>query len=206
MKSYPSWEQVRAALGDKVIDALREAVSTTREDLTDYRRLRPAWVAAHTERGLAAWIHDRFWFQLVALVEELPGVSLVDHEPTREIWVGPNHRLRVKRHHEDGHVSTYPTLTALDFLGNEQLNFDGFEEVHLIAGYTWEREARDLGPAVISLRNGSAIIWKEELEPPAANAGSADVIRPITPQPVPPMIELAADDDKESNIGDSGSE
>lgn len=200
MKSYPSWEDVRPALGDKVVDAIGQAVDRARSDLTDYRKVRPLFVAEASERGLAGWIHDRVWAHLVALLDETPGVAFVDQEPVREMWVGLNYRVRVKRHHEDGRVSTYPTQTALEFLAQAQLVIDGLDPVHLIAGYTWLREVRDLGPAVISLRDGNDIIWQRDLSPLAEGMGDSSKL-PVLAEPPAPVIEGAATGDDAKTQG-----
>ncbi len=100
------------ALGDKVVHGLSRAVTLGRNDLADYRAIRPGWVASSSERGLASWIHDRIWYHLVAQVDGIDEVTIVDQEPTREMYVGVTYRVRVKRHHTDGTVNSYPTPTA----------------------------------------------------------------------------------------------
>ncbi len=59
---------------------------------------------------------------------------------TREVMVSSTYRLRIKRHHTDGLVSTYPTQTALEFLEQPSGQLEGMELVHLIAGYEWDHE------------------------------------------------------------------
>ncbi len=62
------------------------------------------------------------------------------------MYVGVTYRVRVKRHHTDGMVNSYPTLTALDFFGQRgTLPIPGLEEINLIAGYEWDREERAMG-------------------------------------------------------------
>jgi len=189
MKSYPRWAEVSEALGDKVIASVKIATTLARADLTTYRRAFPVWVAEATERGLASWIHDRLWFHLAVDLDGLPRVELVDHEPTREVWVGLNYRIRIKRHHEDGQVNTYPTQTALEFVTQPDQGFlDGLEQWNLFAGYVWVRDEREIGSAVISLHEGDSVIWEERLDEPegGSDAGPA---RPVTPEPKPPTIE-----------------
>ncbi|HEU0131453.1 MAG TPA: hypothetical protein VFQ85_10745 [Mycobacteriales bacterium] len=187
MKSYPSWDQVRADLGDKVVAAFVEAVALTRADLTLYREAFPGWVARHSERGLANWIHDAFWAHAAAILDGVPGVTLVDREPRREIGIGYSYRIRLKRHHLDGHVATYPTEGALEFLAQPaQETFDGLSETHLIAGYEWDEDTRAIGDALISLRDGSVIIWKEPLVDDEEDGGVVAV--PSVRGPVPPVI------------------
>src|SRR6266536_2149800 len=84
-RSYPTWDEIEPALGDKVINAVVAAVASTVDDLADYRRFRPAWVAQASERGLAAWIHDRLWYHLVAALDDHPQVTITDKGVLREI-------------------------------------------------------------------------------------------------------------------------
>lgn len=192
-RSYPTWEQVSSALGDKVIDGVVAAVKATKADLADYRSLRPAWVAQASERGLAAWIHDRMWYHLVTALDGHPDVIITDKGVLREITVGPEnsvYRFRVKRHHEDGDVSTYPTQMALEFLAQvEGEMLDGFDELHLIAGYKWNRDERAIEYPVISLRDGRQnLIWERNLSDWGdEDAGPQEL--PTIPEPPAPVID-----------------
>jgi hypothetical protein len=126
-------------------------VKLSKADLATYRRLHAGWVVQSSERGLAAWIHDRPWYHLAAALADLPGVVITDNGVLREFAVGPETeviRFRVKRHDMDGDVSTYPTQLALDFLAQVEGMLPGFRELHLIAGYRWDREERAMGGAV----------------------------------------------------------
>jgi hypothetical protein len=194
MKSFPTSDEVLGALGDKVAEALSRSALLAKEDLLEYRRLRPAWVAAHSERGLASWIHDRQWDHLTALLTGVAGVSFVDKEPIRDIWVGINYQLRIKRHHWDGRVSTYPTQAALDFLAQPetQETLEGLGEVHLIAGYSWDKEMRDIAAGVLSLRDGlNKQIWLIELPLPGI-PGTGVSTMPTSPTPTAPTIDTGA--------------
>jgi hypothetical protein len=196
MKSWPSAQVVQDDLGDKIIEAFAEAVDGARNDLRDYRRGTPNYVAESSERGLANWIHDRLWHHLVHLLDDVPHVDVVEHGPTRELFVGLNYRVRAKRHSEDGAVSTYPTQTALLFMeqGN-QPTFEGMEIVNLIVGYTWLAEARSIGGAVLSLRDASDhIIWQSELSR-TTQVVELDAARDQDEEQVPglPNISLSSD-------------
>lgn len=192
MKSFPDSRLVLGALGDKVTDALSRSALLAKADLLEYRRQHPAWVAAHSERGLANWIHDRQWDHLMILLTGVEGVSIVDKEPIRDIYVGLNIHVRVKRHHFDGRVSTYPTQAALDFMNQSpfiQDTLDGLEQIHLIAGYHWEKEVRDVTAAVLSLRDGiDKVIWMIELPLPDESGSEISPI-PVVPTPKPPVID-----------------
>lgn len=194
MDSYPQPDEVIEGLGDKVIAGLSGAVGKAANDLKAYREFRPDWVADHSERGLANWIHDRLWRHLLAELDELPGVKLVDEEPIREIFVGVRYRLRVKRHREDGAVSTYLTPLALEFFAQGQLALEGLEEIKLIAGYEWDPDTRMIGGAVISMRDGrDNLMWIERLQPPAT--GAVGLTPTPVPGPTPPKIDVATEGD-----------
>ncbi|MGU3435017.1 hypothetical protein ACNHUS_18615 [Actinomycetes bacterium M1A6_2h] len=153
-------------LGDKVVHGVAIAVRSTRQDLADYRSVRPAWVAEHSERGLANWIHDRMWVHLQRQLEHLPECRFVNDEPERRFRVSDKYLFRAKRHDEYGTVATYPTQTALTFM-EQELSLDGMDEVRLLAGYMWDREERAIREGVISLRDSAKnVVWLEKLTEP----------------------------------------
>jgi hypothetical protein len=188
----PEPDVVLRGLGDKVVDSLSRAVVLGRRDLAEYRSSFPGWVADASERGLANWIHDRIWSHLLVQVQGIEEVSIVDKEPTREMFVGTTYRMRVKRHHIDGQVNSYPTPTALDFFGQGgTLPIPTLEEVNLIAGYEWDREERAMGVPMLSLRNGQTnIIWSVELPEVDEQGEAGIVVRPIVPGPTGPTVGL----------------
>ncbi|MFE3202876.1 hypothetical protein [Embleya sp. NPDC059237] len=194
MISYPESDEVLAGLGSKVVQGLVHAVVQARADLLRYRMREPAVVAQHSERGLANWIHDRMWAHLVAVLDGHPEVTLSEGEPTRELVVGLRYRLRIKRHRDGGQVSSYGTQTALEFFAQgHQDTFPGLEELRLTAGYEWDADARDIGDAVLSLRDGKDhIVWLEHLVDTGELGGSGAVqpVRPSTPSPALPSIEV----------------
>jgi len=192
MFDAPEPDVVLHVLGDKVVHGLSRSVALGRQDLAEYRSAHPGWVADACERGLANWIHDRVWAHLLVQVEGIDEVSIVDREPTREVYVGTMYRVRVKRHHTDGLVNTYPTQTALDFLGQGgTLPIPTLEEINLIAGYEWDREERAMGAPLLSLRNGRTnIIWSVELPEVGEQGDGGVVVRPTVPGPTGPVIGL----------------
>ncbi|MFG3147208.1 hypothetical protein [Streptomyces sp. NPDC048243] len=202
MISFPQSPKVLSGLGPKVTHSLVRAVDLAAGDLQTYRETYPSWVAQHSERGLANWIHDRLWAHLIAELDGHPGVTLTDGEPTRELTVGISYRLRVKRHRDDGQVSSYATQTALEFFAQgPQEAFPGFEEVRLTAGYEWDPDARKIGEAVLSLRDGQEkVVWLVPLrsagEPPAT--GTVQPVQPTTPTPQLPSIDVPAAGQRES--------
>lgn len=165
-----------------------------RADLTVYRTTFPGWVADSTDRGLLNWCHDRAWAHSVRIFEGVREVSFVDRPPTGELFVGIRYRLRVKKHDIEGAISTYLTQGALDFLEQEPMTLEGLEEIRLIAGYRWDAELRDVGAAVLSLRDRhDRVIWMHELDEPAG--GAVAITTPILPTtgPRPPRIEMGSD-------------
>ncbi|MGY3515095.1 hypothetical protein ACVMYR_02130 [Micromonospora sp. PTRAS2] len=194
MISHPTFEQVLEDLGDKVITGMGRAAQAARGDLLKYRRENPLWVADSTERGLANWIHDRLWTHLVGELDHLSEVYVHDKEPSRELWVGVRYRLRIKRHGQSGEISTYPTLAAMSFFTQGQEAFEGLEVIRLCAGYIWEKEERDMGEAVLSLRaSRDKVIWCRPL-PFAGEARTGGEVRPfpVTPtaEPKAPLIDF----------------
>lgn len=188
-----SSDQVLDGLGGKVVDAFGAAVVGARGDLAAYRELLPSVVADHSDRGLLSWLHDRAWRHLRGELDGVPGVSFVDKPPVRDLWVGTGFRCRVKKHDIAGLVRTYPTRAALDFMAQpEQPTIDGFGIIALCAGYIWDPADREVGPAVLSLRDGvDNLIWMHRLaEPDAGNPAAS--IRPILPPvtPRPPVVDV----------------
>lgn len=194
ISGFPSAEDVLDDLGDKVVEGLALMVARIRADLTLYRTTFPGWVADATDRGLLNWCHDRAWAHTVGIFDGTREVSFVDRPPTRELYVGTRYRLRVKKHDIEGAISTYLTQGALDFLEQEPMTLDGLEEIRLIAGYRWDPELREVGAAVISLRDGhDRVIWMHELDEPAG--GAVAMTTPILPTtgPRPPQIAMGSD-------------
>lgn len=202
MISYPQSNVVLAALGDKVVDALTAAVARTREDLVTYRAGNPLWVAEASERGLAGWIHDRLWAALVELLHDNPDVHLLESGPTRDVIVSSRYRIRMKRHDISGNVASYPTQGAMEFFAQPSIpTLEGMDQVHLIAGYSWTKDLREIGAAVLSMRDGkNNVIWLVDLDAHAGalagtTTGGFTPIAPAIDTPVAPVIELAADRD-----------
>ncbi len=71
-------ERVLDELGEKVLAALSGAIDETRDDLRDYWRIRPDFVEQSSPRGMANWIHDRFWSNACHLLDSVDGVVCLD--------------------------------------------------------------------------------------------------------------------------------
>lgn len=185
-------ESVLDGLGDKVVHALGKAVSLTRNDLRDYRQLRPDWVSGHSERGLANWISDRLWVHVQTELDSISDARTRELGATREVMVSGRYRFRFKRHDLEGSVSTYPTATAVEFL-EQSPQLPGLEQLNLIAGYEWDRDQRSIVRAVLSLRTDQEhIVWLATL--PETGDDSARVLTlPTSDGPAQPAIELNPD-------------
>jgi len=194
MKSYPNSAEVFADIGEKPVGAFATSVQRTRQDLAKYRSTFPLWVSDHGERGLANWISDRLWAHLLSLADSISDMSVVEKGPLREVLIGVNYRFRVKRHDEEGNIASYETPSFLDFVLQEpsEAKLPGLEETRLVAGYEWNKELRDIGAAVISLRDGKEnVIWKEQLPEPAdESTGLGHVVTPEQAGPTAPIIDL----------------
>ncbi|TCC10336.1 hypothetical protein [Kribbella soli] len=191
MFSYPTPDEVLAGLGDKVVGGLANAVVAVAADLVEYRRIAPHFVSRHSERGLANWIHDQMWSHVLRELDSIPNVSFVDKEPTRDVYVGLDYRLRVKRHSPTGAIRSYPTQEALSFVTQQPdlLSEDGAGIVNLCVGYEWDAGSRTIGGPVMSLRDGSfdEVIWVIDV---SAGSGGEGTVRPMFPTgaPKPPTI------------------
>ena len=190
----PTFEQVKAGLGDKVVGAVSLSVAHATERLAVYRRTLPDHAAEHSQRGLANMINDWLWASIRHSLDPVANVALHDREPTHEIGVGLAYRLRVKRH-RDARVRSYPTQTFLDFqLQGPQLMFPSMSEVRLNVGYRWDDQTHSILAPVISLPHGGDVIWDQTLETVAPNV---EPLRPEVDGPQLPIIDLVDDDDAE---------
>ena len=202
MSRYPVPDEVLASLGDKVVAGLSTAVASARQDLADYRAAFPHIVADHSGRGLANWIHDRMWAHATVALDGINNLAWVDSGPSRDIYVGMDYHIRLKRHSSTGAIRNYPTATALDFVAQEPdlLTLLGITTLNVSVGYEWDDLTRSMGNAVISLRDGSFddVIWMSDL--PAAPAAGGVIVTPIVPTgdgPAAPIIEVPRIDGQE---------
>ena len=193
MKSYPKFQDVLDGIGEKSTAAFVLGVKRTKTDLRTYRETFPQWVADASERGLANWIHDRLWSHLAGFAEDIPDMETIEKGVLREMIVGVNYRFRVKRHSDIGSVASYRTEQFREFVAQPDQQLPGMEETRLILGYEWIKDAREIGPAVLSLRDGEDnLIWNEPL-PDVADTdegGTTPIITPQRPAPTVPVVEV----------------
>lgn len=192
-----------AALGDKVTSAIALMAAQTREDLRVYRNTFPGWVANATDRGLLNWVHDRAWSHLTAILDDTSEVSFVDKPPTREMFVGTTFRLRIKKHDIEGEVATYPTEAAMLFM-TQPITLEGLDEVHLIAGYRWDSDSRQIGAPVVSLRDGDNLVWIHELDEPTSGVVTPTPMFPPVDPSLPNIVIDADADHKADDAGEVG--
>lgn len=159
-------------IGDKFLLAFSASVTRARQDIDDMRAWKPDWFPTMHSRCLSNLIHDRIWAHLVQAVEADRSAVIIEYGATREVQVGNNFLLRIKRHRDGNQISTYPTQTALQFyLQPAQTAIIGLELITLAAGYRWDDDLRKITAPVLSYRDGQDNpIWAVELDEPAAGA------------------------------------
>lgn len=197
MESVVSFDRALAALGDKTVEGIVHAVEGARDDLAEYRSLKQDWVSEASPTGLANWISDRVWARLRVLLDDVSEADLRAQGHTREIWIGTQIRVRVKRHDQGGRVASYPTRTArfVYDLDPDEAPFDGLDATTLTAGYVWDPETRQIGTAILALSRelGSKAEWMEEL--PNQDGVALRLHRPSTDGPTPPVVLTALGED-----------
>ena len=178
-------ERVLEELGDKVLDAFAEAMDATRLDLRRYRLEQPDLSARSSPRGLANMLHDWMWHNFCRLLDSIDGVSFYEQGPIREIIVNDRYRIRLKRHNSSAQIGLYPTQLALAFKNqpDEQRVFSGMEQIRLACGYVWRRNAGQIGPTVLSLRDGFVTRWVHEM-PSGLGSATPLLIEPTAPPPI----------------------
>ncbi|MFT4189796.1 MAG: hypothetical protein QM621_14625 [Aeromicrobium sp.] len=187
-------DAVLTELGSKFPAALITATNSARNDLDALREWRPGWVLAMFQREVAGFIHSRIWDHLTTELDSVDGITFRTAEPHREATVstplGRSFKIRVKRHSEGDQISSYPTISDLEFWGGASISFEGLEQISLAAGYRWDSTLGQIGAPVLSYREGKEnVIWAVEVD-----AGEADGLTPITYTPILPdlpRIDLA---------------
>lgn len=207
MESAITFDQALGELGDKAVEGMVRAVAQARADLAGYREFRQDWVSDASPTGLANWISDRIWAHLRVELDDVSGADLRQQGHTREIWIGTQVRVRVKRHDQSGRVASYPTRTAL-FVYNidpDEAPFSGLGVTTLTAGYVWDTETRQMGAAVLALSRelGSKAVWIEEL--PNQDGVALRLSGASTDGPTPPTVLTDLGVDEQDVEGGDGS-
>lgn len=194
-------DQVLDALGDKFLGAVGLSVRSAREDLAEARVVLPSWFPSMHPRTLANIIHDRLWDHLVAACVDDHRITFVDRGPVRQVLVGFDFVLRVKRHDAADFVQNYDTSQAMQFWANDPSAppLPGLEVITLAVGYRWDAEQRDIGAPVISYRTAkNAPVWCVELDEPVANEATV-TWTPIEPTSPDIVIDGVEDDQEEGS-------
>ena len=98
-----------------------------------------------------------------------------------------------------------------DLLTDDDLVLQGLAELHLMAGYIWLEESREIGPAVLSYRIGKKIGWIRLLEELRGDefgfdfGGGTFPIAPPSGLPSLPTIAITITiDEEDSSASDGG--
>ena len=195
-------EAILELLGDKIIEAWGSAVALTRFDLERYRLEMPELALSHTPRGLANIIHDLLWKHLRHQIDGVDGVRIVESEagPLRELVIGDQIRVRVKRQSATGSVATSQTSLALDFYQQqpEQLSlFDVRPEIKLVFGYLWDSAKREIGSATVSYPLSSKkSLWVHEIP-------ESDTHSDIPLRTEPPSLKVISEEGDPESMTDN---
>ena len=180
-------------LGEKVLEALVDAIDAAREDLRRYRETLPEIALQSSARGMANWIHDRIWYHACRLLDSVEDVVCYERGPFREVIVKDRYRIRLKRHRLPAAVSTFLTQGALDFMEQPdgQRVLDGMEQLRLIFGYVWDEDSDEMGAAVLSIRHGiKNVLWVHEMP----NTGEPATKLPGRESPPPSVVRSRVSD------------
>lgn len=182
-------------LGDKLPYAVMRATDLARQDYAKLRATFPDWMPRFFERDAANVIHSRIWAHLEDELDSADGIECVSREPHRQINVqaptGRMYTMRVKRHGLRDRIRSYPTLSDVRFWsgGFQQDAIEGLERINLAVGYRWDTYTREIGPAVISYREGkNNVFWAVTIEEGHAGGTGPFTYTPIVPQL--PVVDL----------------
>lgn len=167
--SFPDPDQVLDELGDSFTHAFIDAVDGARDDFREFKEWHPDWAIGYSSRFIANFAHERIWDRLIRQIDGLPGITIRDDEPFREISHGTAFVTRVKRHHAGEKISAYPTSGSLAHWSNRAVTIPTLDQLSLAIGYYWDADTRSIGDAVLSLRESFAKpVWGVTLARAAA--------------------------------------
>lgn len=164
--NLPGRDEVLEELGPDFVNAYIQSVGNAKDDYSAFREWRTDWVPGYAVRTVASFIHDRIWYHLLQLTNELRRVSVIDNDPTREVYVGTKYKIRIKRHSEKDQISNAATKSTQQFWSQGTLALDGMEEIRLALGYVWDRDLREINEPVLSCRiTVDEPLWSVKLHP-----------------------------------------
>ncbi|MGO2819403.1 MAG: hypothetical protein ACTIA5_01290 [Brachybacterium tyrofermentans] len=185
---FPSYDEVARDLGDNFLMSVVEAVDGARDDYVDFKLERSDWFATFTQRFVANFIHERIWARLVPAIDGDDAIVIEDREPVRQIRVGHQYTIRLKRHHEGDRISAFATPSNEQFWMNElAVALEGLEAHTLAVGYRWDADLHEIREPVLSFRESKEKpVWSYELSMDAVEAPRV-IARPLEgpflPQP-----------------------
>ena len=189
-------EAILEMLGDKIIEAWGFAVALTRFYLERYRLEMPELAKSHTSRGLANMIHDWLWNNLLHQIDGVDGVMIVESEagPLRELVIGDQIRVRLKRQSATGSVATSQTSLALGFYQQKSGQLSLLPPViNLVFGYSWDSAKFEIGSATVSCpRSIKKSLWVHEIPESVAHSDM-----PLRTEP-PSLKVISEEEDPES--------
>lgn len=203
MKSEPfstDREAILEMLGDKIIEAWGSAVALTRFDLERYRLEMPELAMSHTPRGLANMIHDWLWKHLRHQIDGVDGVRIVESEagPLRELVIGDQIRVRVKRQSATGSVAASQTSLALDFYQQKSGQLSLLPpEINLVFGYSWDYAKCEIGSVTVSYPLSSKkSLWVHEIP-------ESDTHSDIPLRTEPPSLKVISEEGDPESMTDN---
>ncbi|MGC0367114.1 hypothetical protein ABH922_005166 [Rhodococcus sp. 27YEA15] len=190
MNSYPDRQKVVDDLGEKFLDAFVASVDKARADLEEFRDFRPEWFVNFSKRFVAGFIHERIWDSMLRTADE-GDIHFKDDEPTREIHIGTNYVVRIKRHTENLKITSYPTTGALAFWTNSATaQLPDLELWSLAMGYIWNPEEAAIGDTILSFRDSKDTpIWSILLHSGQSGQATGITWTPVDPQL--PQLDLS---------------
>ncbi|MCI6584235.1 MAG: hypothetical protein SPK50_04240 [Mobiluncus porci] len=189
-KKIPTQEEVREKLGEEFISRFVESVEGATADFKAFKKWHPDWAVSFSSRFIANFLHERIWARLKENASNLDSFEFVDKEPIREVHLGTELIMRIKRHDSNDRISSYPTRGAQEFWNIDFFTIPGLESFSLALGYHWDKDLREPQDALLTLyRKLNEPIWSVKLSRDSANIETI-TWEPIT-NPSLPEIDLA---------------
>ncbi|WP_022891122.1 hypothetical protein [Agromyces subbeticus] len=183
-----SAESIAEFLGQGVLSAVVNARDLSADDFERWRRESDE-IATASARGIANRINDRFVHHMITELDGRDDVVFKERGTTRQFIVRQRVVLRCKRHDVSNRIESYPTAGAIAHWGGS-ITLDGLSTINLAAGYRWDKELREIGPAVLSYRRGlrAKALWTVELGRDQTAAAPISITPPVRPDM--PAIDL----------------
>lgn len=180
---------VRAALGQVVLAGIVQGRTHADQMLVELKMLAPRHVRAMQDVALASTLHDFYFDGVTLALGEDPRVQIVRSKSSGDhIVVDDEYVIRFKKHDAYGRVQSLGTKAARDFHSGSVV-LEGCELVSLTAGYIFDEDLREMGPAVLSYRTAIRSVPEWCYEISEASSGVTGItFNPIV-SPQLPIIE-----------------